>query len=98
MQNLTKSFLLTSLLAAGVLITQSSRAEESFQADPPRWTIEDTTPQARYQTSMKEAEAAFREAQAECRRMSGAERNACMRDAREHHQADLMDARKRLSE
>lgn len=99
MQCKTKSFLLSLLIvAASATVVTSSIAENLGDVDPPRWTHEDMTPQARYQTSKKEADAAYRAAVAECKAMSRADRNSCMREARDNHQADLSEAKRRLSE
>lgn len=61
--------------------------------DPARWYQEDVTPRARAATSTKEAGAAYREAQIECRKNIPAARSACLREARTMFQQDLADAR-----
>ncbi len=64
--------------------------------DPPQWHTEDTTPQMHYQTSRKEAGAAYQEARTECRTMRGAEASACNREARENYEKDMAAAKKLL--
>lgn len=64
--------------------------------DPPQWHTEDTTPQMRYQTSKKEAGAAYEEARKECKAMRGADASACNREARENYQQDLATAKSQL--
>lgn len=61
--------------------------------DPARWYQEDATPRARAATSTKEAGAAYREAQIECRKDGPAARSACLREARSIFRQDLADAR-----
>lgn len=61
--------------------------------DPDRWFKEDATAQARYQTSTKEAHAAYREAVKDCRTMKGSERTACVKEANANLQADLAAAK-----
>ncbi|CAN5292171.1 hypothetical protein BH11PSE11_BH11PSE11_10220 [soil metagenome] len=95
----SKTFLLSILLVAGNAVAVSSAmAQNLSNIDPPRWTIEDRTPQARYQTSKKEAAAAYQEALNDCRQNRGADRAACLRDARTNYQRDLDEAKRRLSE
>jgi hypothetical protein len=78
-----------SAFAAGPMRTMPDR-------DPPQWHTEDTTPQMRYQTSKKEAGAAYEEARRECRSMRGAEAKGCNREARENYQDDLATAKRQL--
>lgn len=61
--------------------------------DPDRWFKEDATAQARYQTSIKEAQAAYKEALNDCRTMKGSERTACLKEASANLQADLAAAK-----
>jgi hypothetical protein len=61
--------------------------------DPDRWFKEDVTAQARYQTSTKEAHAAYQEALKDCRTMKGSERSACLKEANVNLQADLAAAK-----
>lgn len=61
--------------------------------DPPRWHIEDLTPQARYQTAKKEAGAAYQEALIECKQLHGTDRANCNGAARKQYTSDLERAR-----
>lgn len=76
-------------LAAGPMRSMPDR-------DPPQWHTEDATPQMRYQTSKKEAGAAYEEARKECRSMHGAEAAACNREARSNFEKDMAEAKKKL--
>lgn len=58
---------------------------------------EDLTPQARYNTSRKEANAAYSEALRMCRSMTGTERDDCQQEARSNLRNDLAQARQTLS-
>lgn len=70
-----------------------SFAQDLGTKDPARWYVEDTTSQAHYQTSAKEAHAAYQEALKECRQMKGAERAVCLKEASSNLQADLAQAK-----
>lgn len=71
-------------------------AQDVGTKDPARWYAEDATPQARYQTSTKEAHAAYQEALKDCRQMKGPERAACLKEAHANLQTDLTDAKRKL--
>ena len=64
--------------------------------DPARWYQEDLTPQARYQNSKKEADAAYKEAVIECKLLELANRNNCIRDARAQLVQDIESAKKKM--
>ena len=87
-----RKLLLPALLA---LATQSALAVKVSEpgADPARWYVEDTTPQAKYQTMKKEVEAAYKEATTECKAVPTADRSACMKQARAIYQADMASAK-----
>lgn len=59
---------------------------------------EDATPRARYNTSKKEANAAYSEAVKECRSMDRAQRSDCMKEARTNLQNDMAQARQMLND
>lgn len=87
--------LLRAALAALCLSTLApSWAQEAGAPlrDPPRWYVDDTSAQAQLRTLRKEIGAAFREAQAECKRQPAAARNACMKEARATYRDDLANA------
>lgn len=93
-----KNLIVSSLMATGCLLAVSANAARDTDSKiEARQTIEDPTPQAQYQTLRREANAAYREALAECRKMRGAERNACTKEARSNLQNDLAEAKKTLS-
>ncbi|HEY5800323.1 MAG TPA: hypothetical protein VIT92_08875 [Burkholderiaceae bacterium] len=82
-------------IASSVALAQS-RPQGAPVVDPPRWTTEDTTPEARYRTSKKEAGAAYQEALWECKKMAAGERGACLKQARDQYNLDLAEARTKL--
>ncbi|SNS36577.1 hypothetical protein SAMN06265795_102394 [Noviherbaspirillum humi] len=72
--------------AADASNTAMSRSEA-------RQMVPDSTPQQRYNTSRKEAQAAYQEALAACRSMSAGERTSCMKEAKQNLQSDLAYAK-----
>jgi hypothetical protein len=61
--------------------------------DPARWYQEDITPRARFETLKREAGAAHREAQNECKKAERIARVVCMQEARNALGRDLATAR-----
>jgi hypothetical protein len=102
----TKGALRTAVaFAAGALMIHSGWAQgladrEIAQAgDPARWYQEDTTPRAHFQTSQKEAGAAYQEALRDCKRedrVARSERTACLHNAATHFDEAMADARLRM--
>lgn len=85
-------------LTTGAALAQTPPATSTSQTgDPARWYQEDLTPQARFQTSKKEAEAAYKEATIECKQLELANRSKCMRDARAQMTHDLESAKNKAS-
>jgi hypothetical protein len=91
-------------LAAGLLLTtcamltmSANAARDTDSKTEARQTTSETTPQAQYQMLRKEANAAYREAVAECKKMRGADRTACTKEARMNLRSDLAEAKKTLS-
>lgn len=81
-------------LAAHGVWAQGLPADRVAQAgDPARWYQEDTTPRARFDALKKEAGAAHRIAQKECKKTKGVARIACMQEARNMLGQDLGAAR-----
>jgi hypothetical protein len=74
-----------------------SATQYTEERDPARWFSEDMTPQGRYQTSKKEAGAAYQEMTAACKQTRGAERSACMKEATANFQSDMAAAKKLLA-
>lgn len=100
----TSHHILTSIVGAVVLTlaahgvwAQGPAIERGAQAgDPARWYQEDVTPRARFETLRKEAGAARREAQSECKKAAQATRAACMQDVRNAFGRDMTDARQQI--
>jgi hypothetical protein len=72
-------------------------AQDAMSRAEARQTVEDRTPQAQYQTSKREANAAYQDALAECKKMRSTERTGCMKEAKSNLQSDLAQAKKSLS-
>jgi hypothetical protein len=90
-------------MATAIAIASSVALADSTPAgapkiDPPRWSMEDTTPEARYRTMKKEAGAAYQEALWDCKKMAASERSACQKAARDQYNQDLTVARRRMAE
>ncbi|HVK55480.1 MAG TPA: hypothetical protein VM532_10685 [Burkholderiales bacterium] len=84
--------LLSSL--SGLAIANLPPAVE--EKDPTAWYQEDLTPKAQYETAKKEAGAAYREALNDCREKRGAEKTACVKEAKAVYTQDLAEAKKLL--
>ncbi len=101
------SALLAALLLSGTAHAQQSgddnvapelarhQAAELAKGDPARWFQEDTTPEARMRTSIKEAAAALRENLADCKKLAAGERRACSAQAHQTHREELARARQK---
>jgi hypothetical protein len=86
------------LLIAGSAFTFTAHAaQDSMSKAEARQTVEDTSPRAQYNRARKEAQAAYKEALADCQKMRGAEKTACMKEAKTNLQNDLADAKKAMS-
>ena len=90
------SILCALLLVPAFAMTNALAAEGAPEKDPAQWSTPDVTPQARYQTAKKEADAAFREALNECRSLPRAEKAACTKDAQSTHAAEVAAAKLEL--
>jgi hypothetical protein len=92
MKMLVKSLLPVFMLAAGLssLPAQAARKSSGTSAD-------DNSAQMQYQRSKREAQAAYQEALADCRKMRASERSACTKEAKTNLQNDLAEAKKALS-
>ncbi|MES2046849.1 MAG: hypothetical protein V4447_00495 [Pseudomonadota bacterium] len=82
---------MSAALAQGVPPTSGTEA-----GDPARWYQEDVTPQARFLSSKKEADAAYKEAVTECKKLEPAYRSNCIREARAQLMQDIDSAKKKL--
>ncbi|QDZ27002.1 hypothetical protein [Noviherbaspirillum sp. UKPF54] len=87
------------IVMGGMLVlppaAQAARStEERAEAQQSR---EDMSPQGQYKIAKKEADAAYREALTNCKKMGKADRVACMKDAKANYQSDLAQAKKEMS-
>lgn len=93
--------ILTTIVGAAVFAlaghgvwAQGPAIDRSVQSsDPARWYLEDVKPRARFDTLKKEAGAAYREAQSECKKTAKPARGACMQKARNTFGRDMTEAR-----
>jgi len=85
---------LSLFIAANAFSLHANAAEENVQLkDPPRWRIEDRTPQARFQTMKKENTNAYAQALNDCRAMHGRKAADCRNEARTNFDSDMQRAR-----
>jgi hypothetical protein len=93
--NTGKMAAVLALALAGAASVASAQDATRLPGDPPRWYVPNVTPQDRYNTSVKEAAAALKEALDECRATASAD---CVRAAREQHRSDVAAATARLAQ
>lgn len=95
MHNTTKYLLAALLMGSSCAASfAADTGQNAAEPDHARWYVADTTPQARYQTSTKEAGAAYQESLAECRIMPRTEKAACTKDADANYRSDMAGASK----
>lgn len=97
MQNVIENILLSTLMIIGSGILTAADAA-TMQTDPARWANEDMTPQARYQTAKKEAEAAYRENKTQCKSVATAERKSCLKETQTNFQQEMKEAKALLKQ
>jgi hypothetical protein len=97
MQSIMKRIAGLMVVAGSLPFMAAHAATDAMSRAESRQLIEDKTPQAQYQTSRKEANAAYQEALAECRKMQSGERSGCMKEARSNLQNDLAEAKRSVS-
>lgn len=85
-------FIIVTMLTTPVHAAQDTTSKAEAQQ-----STEDLSPREQYQTAKKEADAAYRQALADCRKMRGTERKTCMKEAKSNYQADLAEAKKALA-
>jgi len=86
------------LFAAGAMLTVSVYAARSADSKvEAQQSTEDTSPQGQYKIAQKEANAAYQQALADCKKMSKSERSGCVKEAKSNYQADLAEAKKTYS-
>ena len=94
-----KPLWLSLFIAANAFALHANAAEENVEhRDPPRWKIEDRTPQARFQTMKKENANAYAQALNDCRAMRGHEASDCKKEARMNFDRDMQNAREMTSQ
>jgi len=71
------------------------QAEELAKGDPARWFQEDVTPAEKLRTGTKEAAAALRENQADCKKLSGTDRRDCLLQAQQTYREEMAHARQK---
>jgi hypothetical protein len=99
MKHLPATLLMSFLIpVAASLPMPSAMAQATDDQDPARWQVEDSTPEAKYQTAKKEAGAALQEALAECKKLSKPEQAQCMKEARSRFQAEVTEAKERTAQ
>jgi len=77
-------------------VAARQQAREIAQGDPARWYREDATRQAQLRTLHKEIGAALQEAKNACKKVTAAERNACLQEARTSYQRDMAEAKSQV--
>ena len=84
------SVLATALFLAVSFAHASTMSDEQSLA---RGGVEDVTPQQKYQTAIREAGGAYKEALRECTRAAGDDRQACTREAKAAYERGMADAK-----
>ena len=88
------SFVTVLSLAAFAAIAYDPPPDSVAQAgDPSRWYKPADTPEKLYQTAMKEAQAALKEAISECREESRPDRRTCVSEAMRTYHDDVAAAK-----
>lgn len=91
-------FAVASLVLAASLcgiISQAHAAEEDVsKVDPPRWYQPDDTPKERYSNLVKEAKAAYGEAQQACKGQRGKDGKRCRNEAKAALKEDMARAKR----
>jgi hypothetical protein len=77
--------------------TAQKQAREIAHGDPSRWFREDASMAARLRTVQKEIGAGLQEAQGACRKLPGADRAACNKEAQATYRQDMAGARNRVT-
>ncbi len=93
------SFIAVAVVTATLGFAANADNPAERAGDPSRWYIPADTPAQKYVVAMKEAGAALKEAQQECRQLKAdaAERKACEAEARGQWQHEIRQARAHLS-
>ena len=83
--------------AAALAQTATPNSPRSDEQSLQRGAIEDTTPQQKYRSAIREAGGAYKESLRECAQARGAERLKCNRDAKLTYDRELAEARQLLN-
>jgi hypothetical protein len=89
---------LTLFIASLAALPASAGDAVPTPKDEARWDTPDTTPQQRYETARKEAAAAYQQALADCKALSGAEKSSCVKEAKANFEHDSAEAKKVLTQ
>ena len=82
-----------SILASAFLVMAGSAFALSEDDQLARTAVPDSTPQQRYDSAIREAGGAYKEALRECSAMRGVERSSCTREAKATYDNDMAEAR-----
>jgi hypothetical protein len=77
----------------GLLVAAACGTAYADEQDHARWFVEDTTPQARYNTLKKDAQGGYREALSECRTLPRSEKAFCAKQASANFRTDMTNAK-----
>lgn len=82
------------ILASALLVMATSAfAVSEDDRELARAAVPDSTPQQRYDSAIREAGGAYKEALRECNEMRGVERSSCTREAKATYDHDMAEAR-----
>jgi hypothetical protein len=106
-----KKNIVCSVLAAGLAVMYGTawaqttpaavaqqQQREIAHGEPARWAKEDGTLQAQLATKRKEIGAALNEALNDCKSAAAAERQACIREARETYRRDIANVKQLVAQ
>jgi hypothetical protein len=95
MNSLFSKLGMSAAIVSAMLIPMQGQAasDTATSAAEAQQLVENFTPEAQYRLSRREAYAAYNEALQRCRQSGGAERTACMRDAKSQLRDDLAYAK-----
>src|SRR5436190_22966475 len=92
--------LMTALVVGACAVLNTPRAisaEPDFEASLRRGAVEDVTPAQKYQSAIREAGGAYKEALRECAGLPATDRGECNRAARVNYDREMAEARAQLA-